>query len=62
MADGASIPGYSYVDTLKANDIPTTFCFDTGFLKKMTDATITITLFKQLPIECVTGETLCKIM
>jgi hypothetical protein len=38
------------------------FCCDTGFLKKMTEATMTMTLFRQLPIECVTGDTLCRIM
>jgi hypothetical protein len=38
------------------------FCCDTGFLKKMTDATMTMTLFRQLPMECVTGDTLCRIM
>ncbi len=33
-----------------------------GFWKKMTEATITITRFRQLPIECVTGDTRCRIM
>ena len=35
---------------------------DTGFLKKMTAATITTTRFTQLPTECVTGDTRCRIM
>ena len=38
------------------------FCWLMGFWKKMTDATITMTRFKQLPMECVTGDTRCKIM
>ena len=33
-----------------------------GFWKKMTEATITITRFRQLPMECVTGDTRCRIM
>jgi len=41
---------------------PMMFCLETGFLKKMTEATMTMTLFRQLPMECVTGETLWRIM
>ena len=33
-----------------------------GFWKTMTEATMTMTLLRQLPTECVTGVTLCKIM
>ena len=38
------------------------FCVPIGFRKKMMDATITITRLRQLPIECVTGDTRCRIM
>ena len=38
------------------------FCCDTGFLKKMIEATMTITRFRQFPIEWVTGDTLWSIM
>ena len=33
-----------------------------GFWKTMTEATMTMTLLRQLPTECVTGVTLCRIM
>lgn len=38
------------------------FCWLMGFWKKMTDATMTMTRFRQFPIECVTGDTLCRII
>ena len=41
---------------------PRMFFWDMGFWKMMTEATITITRFRQLPMEWVTGDTRCRIM
>lgn len=41
---------------------PSMFCRDMGFWKKMTEATMTITRLRQLPMECVTGVTRARIM
>ena len=38
------------------------FCRDMGLWKTSTDATMTMTRFRQLPIECVTGDTRWRIM
>ncbi len=38
------------------------FCRDMGLWKTSTDATMTMTRFRQLPMECVTGDTRWRIM
>ena len=41
---------------------PIMFCWDMGFLKTMTEATMTMTRLRQLPMLWVTGLTLWRIM
>ena len=42
--------------------VPAKFNGDTGLRKNNTEEAMTTTLFTQLPTECVTGVTCCKIM
>ena len=41
---------------------PIMFWRPMGFWKKMTEATMTMTRLRQFPMECVTGDTLCRII
>lgn len=50
------------VGDIQCRSAPSMFCWLMGFWKKMTDATMTMTRFRQFPIECVTGDTLCRII
>jgi hypothetical protein len=52
-----------YEKTAKENiGLPIELIGDTGVLKNRTDVTMTTTRFTQLPTECVTGDTLARIM
>ena len=46
----------------QAAGAPMMFWRPMGFWKKMTEATMTMTRLRQLPMLCVTGDTRCRIM